>query len=153
MRYLFTRIQVPSFIFVKSTCHCTNKCFALSEYYGVSPMVKKFFSHYAPRPLQQPQMPDMKQIKRSACNHILNFFLLSYLPSAGHPSTQPSIRRLALPLIRSITVIPPTTPHNPNSLFSAANIHRLMNTPHTSAYSERPYVAMMFRNMQRLGVI
>ena len=33
-------------------------------------MVKKFFSHYAPRPLQQPQMPDMKQIKRSVCNHI-----------------------------------------------------------------------------------
>ena len=60
-------------------------------------------SHYAPRPLQQPQMPDMKQIKHSVCNHIRHFSLLSYLPSAGNPSTQPQIRRLALPLIRSIT--------------------------------------------------
>ena len=98
-------------------------------------MVKKFFSHYAPRPLQQPQMPDMKQIKRSVCNHIRHFSLLSYLPSADNPSTQPPIRRLALPLIRSITqrprlivpannsitITPPTTPHNPNSLFSAAS--------------------------------
>ena len=65
-------------------------------------MVKKSFSHYAPRPLQQPQMPDMKQVKRSACNHIRHFSLLSYLPSAGNHSTQPPIRRLALPLIRSI---------------------------------------------------
>ena len=66
-------------------------------------MVKKFFSHYAPRPLQLPQMPDMKQVKSSVCNHIRHFSLLSYLPSAGNPSTQPPIRRLALPLIRSIT--------------------------------------------------
>ena len=65
-------------------------------------MVKKFFSHYATRPQQQPQMPDIKQIKRSVCNHIRHFSLLSYLPSAGNPSTQPPIRRLALPLIRSI---------------------------------------------------
>ena len=69
---------------------------------GSDPMVKKFFSHYAPRPMQQPQMPDMKQIKRSVCNHIRHFSLPSYLPSAGNPSTQPSIRRLAPPLIRSI---------------------------------------------------
>ena len=87
-------------------------------------MVKKFFSHYAPRPLQQPQMPGMKQVKRSACYHIRHFSLLSYLPSAGNPSTQPPIRRLALPLIRPTTVIPPTTPHNPNSLFPAANTLR-----------------------------
>ena len=66
-------------------------------------MAKKFFSHYAPRPLQQPQMPNMEQVKRPVCNHIRHFSLLSYLPSAGNPSTQPSIRRLALPLIRSIT--------------------------------------------------
>ena len=65
-------------------------------------MVKTSFSHYAPRPLQQPQMPDMKQIKRSVCNRIRHFSLLSYLPSAGNPSTQPPICRLALPLIRSI---------------------------------------------------
>ena len=69
---------------------------------GSDPMVKKFFSHYAPHPMQQPQMPDMKQIKRSVCNHIRHFSLLSYLPSAGNPSSQPSIRRLAPPLIRSI---------------------------------------------------
>jgi len=43
-------------------------------------MVKKFFSHYAPRPLQQPQMPDMKQVKRSVCNHIRHFSLLSFPP-------------------------------------------------------------------------
>ena len=99
---------------------------------GSDPMVKKFFSHYAPRPLQQPQMPDMKQVN----NHIRHFFHLSYLPSAGNPSTQPPIRRLALPLIRSIThpnnspivpanisiaIIPPTTPHNSNSLFPTTN--------------------------------
>ena len=45
---------------------------------GSDPMVKK--SHYAPRPLQQPQMPDMKQIKRSVCNHIRHFSLLSFPP-------------------------------------------------------------------------
>ena len=110
---------------------------------GSDPMVKKFFSHYAPGPL--PQMPGMKQIKRSVCNHIRHFSLLSYLPPAGNPSTQPPIRRLALPLIRSITIFPPTTPHTPNSLFSAARTHRPTNTPHTSAYSDRPYVALMFR--------
>ena len=65
-------------------------------------MVKTSFSHYAPRPLQQPQMPDMKQIKRSVCYPIRHFSLLSYLPSAGKPDTQPSIHRLALPLNRSI---------------------------------------------------
>ena len=47
-------------------------------------------------------MPDMKQVKSSVCNHIRHCSLLSYLPSAGNPSTQPQIRRLALPLIRSI---------------------------------------------------
>ena len=76
--------------------HCKNTM-------GSDPIVKKFFSHYAPRPLQQPQMPDMKQVKRSVCNHIRHFSLLSYLPSAGNPDTQPPIRRLALPIIRSIT--------------------------------------------------
>ena len=40
---------------------------------GSDPMVKKSFSHYAPRPLQQPQMPDMKQVKRSICNYIRHF--------------------------------------------------------------------------------
>ena len=101
-----------------------------------APMVKKSLSHYAPRPLQQPQMPDMKQVKRSVCNHIRHFSLLSYLPSAGNPSTQPPIRRLALPLIRSIAIIPPTTPHNPNSLFSnIANTHRQFLRSH------RPHAA------------
>lgn len=47
---------------------------------GSDPMVKKFFSHYSPRPLQQPQMPDMKQVKRSVCNHIRHFSLLSFPP-------------------------------------------------------------------------
>ena len=94
-------------------------------------MVKKFFSHYAPRPLQQPQMPDMKQVKRSVCYHNRHISLLSYLPSAGNPSTQPSIRRLALPLIRSITIIPPTTPHTPNSLFPAANRPHLQHLAHS----------------------
>ena len=66
------------------------------------PVPNQFFSHYVPRSPLQPQMPDMKQVKRSVCNHIRHFSLLSYLPSAGNPSTQPPIRRLALPLIRSI---------------------------------------------------
>ena len=55
---------------------------------GSDPMVKKFFSNYAPRALQRTQMPDMKQVKRSVCNHIRHFSLLSHLPSAGNPSTQ-----------------------------------------------------------------
>ena len=63
---------------------------------------QRHVSHNAPHPLQQPQMPNMKQIKRSVCNHIRHFSLLSHLPSASNPSTQPPIRRLALPLIRSI---------------------------------------------------
>ena len=121
---------------------------------GSDPMVKKFFSHYAPRALQQPQMPDMKQIKRSVCNYIRHFSLLSHLPSAGNSSTQPPIRRLALPLIRSIAIIPPTTPYSPKSVLpNAANTHRLINSPHTSTYELRPYVATMFRKMRRLGDI
>ena len=36
-------------------------------------------------------------------HHPSNFFLPISQPSAGNPSTQPPIRRLALPLIRSIT--------------------------------------------------
>ena len=44
----------------------------------MDPMVKK--SHYAPRPLQQPQMPDMKQVKSSVCNHIRHFSTLSSPP-------------------------------------------------------------------------
>ena len=84
-------------------------------------------------------MPDMKQVKRSVCNHIRHFSLLSYLPSAGNPSTQPPIRRLALPLIRSITIIPPTTPHTPNSLFSAARTHRQFLR--SQRRSHRPHAA------------
>ena len=114
---------------------------------GSDPMVKKFFSHYAPRPLQQPQMPDMKQIKRSVCNRISHFSLLSYLPSAGNPSTQPPIRRLALPLIRSITVIRPTTPHNPISLFPAAdNRHRQFlrsHRPHAAPSKYKPFLKVL----------
>ena len=52
------------------------------------------------------------------------------------------------------TVIPPTTPYNPKSVFpNAASTHRLMNSPHTSAYKLRPYVATMFRNIRWLGDI
>jgi len=55
-------------------------------------------------------------------------------------------------ITNAITVIPPTTPYNPNSLFTnAANAHLLMNTPHTSTYKLLPYVAMMFRNIRRVG--
>ena len=63
-------------------------------------------SHYAPRPLQQPQMPDMKQIKRSVCYHIRHFSLLSFPPRQFHrnpaslykPTTQsPSFHQ---PIIR-----------------------------------------------------
>ena len=90
--------------------------------WGQTPCQRSSFR--APRPLQRTQMHDMKQVKRPACNHIRHFSLLSHLPSAGNPSTQPPIRRLALPLIRSITIIPPTTPHTPNSLFPAASTLR-----------------------------
>ena len=52
----------------------------------------------------------------------------------------------------AITIIPPTTPYKPKSVFlNAANTHRLMNSPHTSAYKLRPYVATMFKNIRRLG--
>ena len=54
----------------------------------------------------------------------------------------------------AITDIPPTPPYSPNSLFpNAASTHRLMNSPHTSAYRLRPYVATMFKNILRLGDI
>ena len=106
-------------------------------------------------------MPDMKQVKSSVCNHIRHFSLLSYLPSAGNPSTQPQIRRLALPLIRSITqrprlivpannsitIIPPTPPHNPNSLFSAAaNTHRQFlrsRRPHAAPSKYSPFLKVV----------
>ena len=45
---------------------------------GSDPMVKKPLSHYAPRPMQQPQMPNMKQVKRSVCNYIRHFSPLSF---------------------------------------------------------------------------
>ena len=49
----------------------------------------------------------------------------------------------------AITVIPPIPPYypnNPNSHFpTAANAHRLIDSPITSAHSDRPYAALMFR--------
>lgn len=54
----------------------------------------------------------------------------------------------------TITIIPSTTPYNPNSLFpNAVNAHQLMNTPHTSAYKLHPYVARRLRNIRWLGNI
>ena len=47
-----------------------------------------------------------------------------------------------------------TTPYEPNSVSpNTASPHRPTTNPHTSAYSERPYVAMMFRKIRRLGDI
>ena len=86
LQFLKPCVYVPSLIYLKRIC--TNRYFSLWNTMGPDPMVKKFFSHYAPRPLQQPQMPDMKQVKSSVCNHIRHFSLLSHLPSAGNPSTQ-----------------------------------------------------------------
>ena len=43
-------------------------------------MVKKFFSHYAPRPLQQPQMPNMEEVECSVCYNISHPSLLSSPP-------------------------------------------------------------------------
>ena len=115
----FARLSMMSRIIAFSLLNRRRYSTPCFDTMGADTMVKKLFSHYAPRPLQQPQMPDMKQVKRSVCNHISHFSLLSYLPSAGNPSTQPQIRRLALPLIRSTTVIPPTTPHPANTAFSS----------------------------------
>ncbi len=54
----------------------------------------------------------------------------------------------------AIMVIPPTTPCHQNSLFpTAANTHQLINSPPTSAYKLRPYVATMFSRIRRLGDI
>ena len=51
-------------------------------------------------------------------------------------------------ITNAITVIPPTTPYNPNSLFSTAvNTHQPQNSPIMSAYSDRPYAAMMLRKI------
>lgn len=61
-------------------------------------------------------------------------------------------KRLIVQAANSITVIPQTTPYNPNSHFpTATNTQRLINNPHTSAHSDCPYVAAMFRNIRRLG--
>ena len=51
-------------------------------------------------------------------------------------------------IINAITIIPPTTPHNPISLYpTTVNTHRPQNSPIMSAYRLRPYMAMMFRNI------
>ncbi len=99
----FARLSMMSRIIAFSLLNRRRYSTTCFDTMGADTMVKKLFSHYAPSPLQQPQMPDMKQVKRSVCNHIRHFSLLSHLPSAGNPSTQPPIRRLALPLFRSIT--------------------------------------------------
>lgn len=74
----------------------------------------------------------------------------------SHPLNHPTKRprsSLIVPANNSIPIIPPTTPHNQISLFPAARTHRPTNTPHTTAYRLLPYVAMMFRNILRLGDI
>ena len=54
----------------------------------------------------------------------------------------------------TITAIPPTTPYNPSSLFPTdGNSPPTKTSPHTNAYSERPYVATIFRNMRLFGDI
>ena len=50
--------------------------------------------------------------------------------------------------------IQPVTPYKPKSVFpNATYTHRLIINPQTSAYRLRPYVAMIFRNIRRLGDI
>lgn len=47
-----------------------------------------------------------------------------------------------------------TIAYKPKSILpNVANTHRLMNNPHTSAYKLRPYVATIFTNILRLGVM
>ena len=73
---------------------------------------------------------------------LINKPLSVYIESTSHPRENMSI------------VMPPTTQYNPRSVLSnAAPTHRLINSPHTSAYSDRPYVATMFRKIRRLGDI
>ena len=51
-------------------------------------------------------------------------------------------------------VIPPTPPIKPSSTApSAISVHRPQNNPITNAYNNRPYVAMMFKNMRRFAVM
>ena len=61
------------------------------------------------------------QTGKLGCYHIRHFSLLSYLPSAGNPSTQPPIRRLALPLIRSI-IQPNNRPHRRRTIVREADV-------------------------------
>ena len=99
--------------------------------------------------LRHPQLlhPEQNAAKERRTNFINRGHCLS--PAAN--TTRP---RLILPANNSITIIPPTTPHTPNSLFpTAASTHRLINSPHTSAYKLRPYVATMFSRIRRLGDI
>lgn len=52
------------------------------------------------------------------------------------------------------TINPPTSPYSPKSTCpSASSTQRAVNSPHTNAYSDRPYVAIMFKNIRRLGVM
>ena len=97
-------------------------------------MVKKFFSHYAPCLQPPPQMPDMKQVKRSVCNYIRHISLLSYLPSAGNTSTQPPIRRLALPLICSI-IQPKARASSYQPTTQSPSFHQPRHTIHFSILS------------------
>ena len=47
------------------------------------------------------------------------------------PAAIPPRSSLIVPANNSITIIPPTTPHNPNSLFSAANRPHLQHLAHS----------------------
>ena len=77
----------------------------------------------------------------------------AYYTISGVPETSPR-RFYRAPTNITITVIPPTTQYNPNSLFpTAAATHRQMSSPHTNAYRLRPYVAIMFINIRRFGDI
>ena len=77
---------------------------------------------------------------------------LSNLPFSHFPAAIPPRSDLIVQANNSIPIIPPTTPYNPKSVLpNAASTHRLINSPHTSAYKLRPYVATMFKNIRRFG--
>ena len=66
--------------------------------------LRLYISHYAQRPL--PQMPDMKQAKRSVCNHIRHFyFLTSHLRQHRRETTKHKSFVFYLSLISSSSII------------------------------------------------
>lgn len=103
---------------------------------GSDPMVKSFFALCSATAAaaadtrhetsQQSHSPFLSPLTFSICWQSQHSTANSPPRITSHPLNHPTQRpRLIVPANTSISIIPPTTPHTPNSLFSAAaHTHR-----------------------------